>query len=46
MTVDVNAILDGAKTELVGGADDLTAFDAAASEPGGKAVGIVTGSTW
>src|SRR5687767_14890924 len=39
--VDMDGILGGFETELVGGAVDGAAFDAAAGEPNGKAVGIV-----
>src|SRR6516165_11015654 len=39
--VDVDTILDGAEAEFVGGANDLSALDAAARQHRGKAVGVV-----
>lgn len=39
--VDVDAIFDGLESEFVGGAVDVSAFDAAACEPCGEAVVIV-----
>ena len=39
--VEVDAIADGAQAELVGGADDLAALDAAAGHPDREAVGVV-----
>ena len=39
--VDVHLVVDGAQAELVGGADDLAALDAAAGHPHGEAVRIV-----
>ena len=39
--VDVDAVLDGAQADVVGGADDLAALDAAAGQPHREAVRVV-----
>ena len=42
--MDVNAVVNGAEAQLVGGADCLAAVNAAAGQPGRKAVGVVVAS--
>src|SRR5947209_10540134 len=39
--VDVKRVLDCSETELVGAAQDLASFNAAASQPGGEPVRVV-----
>ena len=39
--VDVDRVLDGLEAELVGGAVDVAALDAAAGQPHGEAVVVV-----
>ena len=39
--VDVDTVLDGLESEFVGGAVDVSAFNAASGEPGGEAVVVV-----
>src|SRR5579862_9123244 len=42
---EVVAVLDGVEADVVGGADDLAAFDAAAGEPHGEAEVVMVAAT-